>query len=196
MSNPSYLALNSMLGQILYSGILSTTSGAAVYTVPASTTARITHGTVCNNTGTNRNVTDAATTNGSTTLTSATANFTSSDVGKAISGTGIPSSTTIATVTNSTTISLSATATATGTGVAIAWGFPAATVLVSLALLKAGDVSDGTHGILASYPLAAGDTLSLRNYLDGAMLATGEAVWMKAGQANAVTVTLSGAVSS
>jgi hypothetical protein len=156
MSNPSYLALNSMLGQILYSGILSTTSGAAVYTVPASTTARIT----------------------------------------AIAGTGIPSSTTIATVTNSTTISLSATATATGTGVAIAWGFPAATVLVSLALLKAGDVSDGTHGILASYPLAAGDTLSLRNYLDGAMLATGEAVWMKAGQANAVTVTLSGAVSS
>lgn len=55
--------------------------------------------------------------NSTTTLTSATANFISSDVGKTITGTGIPAATTIASVTNSTTVVLSAAATATASGV-------------------------------------------------------------------------------
>jgi len=55
--------------------------------------------------------------NSSTTFTSATANFVANDVGKAITGSGIPAATTIASRTNSTTILLSAAATATATGV-------------------------------------------------------------------------------
>lgn len=70
--------------------------------------------------------TDAATTSSSTTVTSATANFTSADVGRTITGAGIPTSTTIASVTNTTTIVLSAAATATATGVSITLGRPGA----------------------------------------------------------------------
>lgn len=63
--------------------------------------------------------TDAATTNASPTLTSATAAFTSADIGLAIAGTGIPAETTIIGVTNATTVTLSANATATASGVTI-----------------------------------------------------------------------------
>lgn len=62
---------------------------------------------------------DAATTNASTTLTSATAAFTAADVGRRIEGAGIPLFTTIAAVTNGTTITLSQAATATAAGVTI-----------------------------------------------------------------------------
>lgn len=62
---------------------------------------------------------DAATTNGSATLTSATAAFRASDVGKGISGAGIPVSTTVLSVQSATSITLSANATATATGVTI-----------------------------------------------------------------------------
>jgi hypothetical protein len=70
--------------------------------------------------------TDAATTSSSTTLTSATAAFTSADVGRTISGSGIPGGTTVSSVTNGTTIVLSAAATATATGVTITLGRPGA----------------------------------------------------------------------
>ncbi len=63
--------------------------------------------------------TDAGTTNGSATLTSATTAFVPADVGKMISGAGIPAGTTILTVGSSTSITLSANATATATGVSI-----------------------------------------------------------------------------
>jgi hypothetical protein len=66
-----------------------------------------------------RVVTDGVTTNTSTTLTSATAAFSSFDVGAAITGTGIPGGATIASVTNATTVVLSAAATATGSGVSV-----------------------------------------------------------------------------
>src|SRR6185295_5901567 len=55
--------------------------------------------------------------NSTTTFTSASANFTANDVGKTITGSGIPSGTTIASRTNSTTIILSQAETATATGV-------------------------------------------------------------------------------
>ncbi len=82
---------------------------------------------------------DGMATSGSTTFTSATANFTAADVGATIqqttskgslnvSGT-IPSGTTIASVTNATTVVLSAAATASGTGITFLVGgrVPAAT---------------------------------------------------------------------
>jgi hypothetical protein len=68
---------------------------------------------------TSRTVADAVTTSGSATVTSATAAFTSTDVGRSISGTGIPAGATIASVTNGTTAILSANATATGSSVSI-----------------------------------------------------------------------------
>lgn len=65
-----------------------------------------------------RSVADGADTT-STTITSATAAFTQGDVGAAITGTDIPASTTIASVTNATTAVLSQATT--GTGAARTW---------------------------------------------------------------------------
>jgi hypothetical protein len=62
---------------------------------------------------TGRTVTDGADTS-STTITSASAAFTAADVGETITGTDIPASTTIASVTNATTAVLSQAATGTG----------------------------------------------------------------------------------
>lgn len=67
-------------------------------------------------------VTDAATTNGSTTLTSATASFQAADVGKLITGAGIPAGTYISARASTTSITLSHPATATATGVTVSWG--------------------------------------------------------------------------
>lgn len=72
----------------------------------------------------------------------------------------------------------------------------AATVAVSVSLHKVGDTPDGTHRVISGYSLAGGDTLSLKDYLSGAMLGEGEAVSVTAGTANAVDVVLTGAVSA
>lgn len=122
MANPSYLALNQMLGQILYSGQLSTTSATTLYTVPASTTVKIATMSLCNTT--------------------------------------------------------------------------TSPVAVTIHLLQVGQTADGTHSVVNNYNLQAGDTLSLRDYLGGAMLATGEFIAVTAGTANAVDVVITGAVSS
>lgn len=73
-----------------------------------------------------RTVTDGVL-NSTTTVTSASAAFSQSDKGKLISATGITSGTTIASVTNATTVVLSAAATATATGVTLVIGAPLAT---------------------------------------------------------------------
>lgn len=65
-------------------------------------------------------------------------------------------------------------------------------VTVSLSLTGPGGVVDGTHNILSNYSLAANDTLSLKDYLVGAVLGAGDQVWAAAGTANAVTVVISG----
>lgn len=57
--------------------------------------------------------------NATTTVTSATATFTSSDVGAAISGGSIPGGATIASVTNGTTVVISAAATGSASGVSL-----------------------------------------------------------------------------
>jgi len=63
-----------------------------------------------------RTLSDAVTSNNSATLTSALANFTSSDVGKSIAGTGIPPGTTIQSYANATTVTMSNSATADASG--------------------------------------------------------------------------------
>jgi hypothetical protein len=122
MANPSYLALTQMLGQILYSGQLSTTSATTLYTSASNTTTKVATMSLCNTTGS------------------------------------------------------------------------AVTIVVHV--LKVGDTADGTHSVISGYNLGAGDTLSLRDYLGGAMLAAGEAIAVTAGTANAVDVVITGAVSS
>lgn len=64
--------------------------------------------------------------NTTTLVTSATAAFTAADVGKSISGTGIPVGAYIASVTSATNIVLSAAATATASGVTVTIGLPLA----------------------------------------------------------------------
>jgi hypothetical protein len=66
-----------------------------------------------------RSVADAVTTDNDETLTSATAAFTLTDVGRPISGVGIPSGTTIAARNSATSIEMSEQATATAIGVTI-----------------------------------------------------------------------------
>jgi hypothetical protein len=122
MANPSYLALTSMVGQILYSGQLSSTSATAVYTVPSGKTVKIAQGSICNTSG--------------------------------------------------------------------------SAASVSLSLLKSGDTSDGTHKVISGYSLGPGDTLALKDYIGGAMLAEAEAVSITVGTANVVDVVITGAVSS
>ena len=69
---------------------------------------------------------DGATTASSTTVTSATAGFTSADVGLTITGGSIPAGATISSVTNATTVVISAAATGTATGVTLTVGRPVA----------------------------------------------------------------------
>jgi len=66
-----------------------------------------------------RTVADGATTNASTTVTSATAAFTSLDVGATISGTNIPGGATITSVTNATTVVTSGNSTGTGSSISL-----------------------------------------------------------------------------
>lgn len=66
-----------------------------------------------------RTVTDGVTTNLSPIVTSATAAFTSDDVGKLVIGNGIPASTTILSRQSATQVTLSANATATASGVSL-----------------------------------------------------------------------------
>lgn len=73
-----------------------------------------------------------STTNGDATVTAAAGSFTASDVGATITGTGIPASTTILSVTDGGTIELSANATATGNPTATI-GVQASTVLKAAA---------------------------------------------------------------
>jgi hypothetical protein len=68
-----------------------------------------------------RSVTDAVL-NATTKVTSATADFVVLDVGRPVTGTGIPAGTTIASVENSTTITLSAAATSTASNVSLTFG--------------------------------------------------------------------------
>lgn len=71
-----------------------------------------------------------------------------------------------------------------------------APVNVTIAQLKSGDTDDGTHNILTTYPLAALDSLSLKDYLVGAFLEPGGAISVTVSTANVICVALSGLVSS
>lgn len=69
-----------------------------------------------------RSVADGATTNTDQTVSSATAAFTTRDIGASIAGAGIPAGAFIVSVTNATTVEISAPATATAAGVTLTIG--------------------------------------------------------------------------
>lgn len=69
-----------------------------------------------------RVLTDGTTTSASTTVTSATGAFTASDVGRTITGAGIPAGATITAVNSLTSVTISAAATATATAVTLTLG--------------------------------------------------------------------------
>jgi hypothetical protein len=134
----------------------------------------------------NRTFVDGATTSGSAVLTSAAgAVFTLNDVGRSITGTGIPALTTVLSWQSATQITLSANASATGTGVSVTIGlayttptYPGATAalytsaLPSVGALKLGGaLTVPTTTALASStgtiaPGLKGWTLNLDNGLD------------------------------
>jgi hypothetical protein len=66
-----------------------------------------------------RQVTDGVTVNASASLTSASAAFTTADLGKAVTGTGIPANTYITTITSATAVVLSQSATASASSVTV-----------------------------------------------------------------------------
>lgn len=99
------------------------TKTATPATIERSAGGTVTYEVPITNAGsTARVVTDGVTTNNSTTVTSATANFTAADVGKALVGTNLPPGTAILSVTNSTTVEVTNPATASGTGITLTIG--------------------------------------------------------------------------
>ncbi|CAB5217866.1 hypothetical protein UFOVP209_25 [uncultured Caudovirales phage] len=111
-----------------------------------------------------RTVSDGVTTSSNTSVTSATASFASDDVGKPISGTGIAANTTIASVTNATTIVLSQNATATGTSVALTIGVPLASATYP-STIKPLKFNHAALTVAGSTIKAKGFTLSGNNAL-------------------------------
>lgn len=112
-----------------------------------------------------RTVTDGVTTSGSAAITSVTAAFSTDDIGKPISGTGIPSGATIIAVASGTAATLSANATATGTGVTFTLGvaLASATYPTSIKPLKFNHASVTIGGSAVNVKSL---TLSGNNMLD------------------------------
>ena len=63
-------------------------------------------------------------------------------------------------------------------------------------IVPSGGSASATNKIVSSYPLTAGDTLSLTNYLNGMMLGDGDSIAVQVSTANAVNVIISGAIAS
>jgi hypothetical protein len=102
---------------------------------------------------------DGATTNATPTLTSASAGFVPNDVGKNVSGTGIPAATTIIAWVSSTQVTMSANATATGSGVTVTVGvpyttpsYPSSWSLFSAALPAVAGVQVGSASSVVTVP--------------------------------------------
>lgn len=71
-----------------------------------------------------------------------------------------------------------------------------ATVNVSVDVVPAGGLVDGSHTVISAFPLAAGDSLSLADYLAGAMLGPGDFISVNASAADAVNLLLTGVACS
>jgi hypothetical protein len=109
-----------------------------------------------------RTVTDAVL-NGTTTLTSASATFTTGDIGRSIVGPGIPPGTTIASRTSGTEVELSAAATASGPGVRVTIGAQAIPVgTYTLTVVNNGAVGNITG--LTKTVISSRSTFTVADY--------------------------------
>lgn len=68
----------------------------------------------------------------------------------------------------------------------------ASAVNVSLSIVPAGGSVDGTHLVVSTYSLAAGDTLPLLGYIGGAMLGPSDFVSVTVSTINVIVVVLTG----
>lgn len=133
---------------------------------------------------TSRAPADGVTTINTKIVTSATAAFTAADVGKTISGTGIPGGATIVTVNSGTSVTTSANSTASGTGITITIGgaftvtLPTATegAKVTVKCLSANDVTLDPPG---SVTIDGAATLVLATQYQAAQLVSDGANWFK-----------------
>ena len=121
---------------VVGSSVLSATAD-TVYTAPTHTV------TLLGGQGP-RNVTDGVT-NSTTLLTSATANFQSGDVGRPVSGAGIPTGTVIASVTSTTNVVMSQVATASASGVTVTLGGGIGTLIQEVDVIGTGVTADGNR---------------------------------------------------
>lgn len=113
-----------------------------------------------------RTVTDGVTTNTSTTITSATAAFTSGDVGSLVQGPGVPKGAVIASVTNSTTAVLSIAATATGSSLSLSFSPVAVTLGIGCTLRSLEIRGPGsTSSTVGSYTASAEATYDQIHWL-------------------------------
>jgi len=112
MANTPQFAAAPVVG----SSVLSATASATSYTTPTHTVTILTATAA-------RQFKDGHTTSGSTTVTSATgASFQNGDLGRPISGSGIPAGATVVAVASATSITISKPATATATTVTVTLG--------------------------------------------------------------------------
>lgn len=112
-----------------------------------------------------RQVTDGVTTNTSAAITSATAAWVFDDIGKPISGTGIPAGTTILSVQSATAATMSANATATGTGITFTIGV-AASATAYPSTIKPFTFREATVSVGGSAASVKKLTLGCENNLD------------------------------
>lgn len=124
-------------------------------------------------------LTDGATTTSTPNLSSATAGFTTAvDVGKTVTGAGIPAATTILSVTNSTTVVMSANATATAAGVSVTivsrYGayYEPPQVGAEVRVMLGWDAEDGLERVIYRRALQSGNSeIARRKGADYAKLA-------------------------
>jgi len=128
-SDPQFAAI-----PVVGSSVLSATAD-TVYTAPTHTV------TLLGGQGP-REVTDGVT-NSTTLLTSATANWQSGDVGRPVSGAGIPNGTVIQSVTSTTNVVLSAPATASASGVTVTLGGGIGTLIQEVDVIGTGTTIAG-----------------------------------------------------
>jgi|GEM_PF-2095308 hypothetical protein len=229
MAGQNILVAASISPKVIVSQQLGT-SDAALYTVPASTSVKVAHGTLCNVSGlipapiltlgatsTTGGTFAAGTyywkvtaksaggeTLGSNEVTATTTGTTSSQplswtapVGAASYNVyrGTAAGVENVFVGNVTTTSYTDTGAA-GTTVSpptvSTYAMPV-TVYLSV-IASGGAVGDGTHRVIHAYSLAANGTLSLKDYLAGAMLGPGDVIAAYAGTATAVALVMTGTV--
>lgn len=127
--------------------ITAINSGTSVE-ISAAATATATGVSLTINPTASRIITDGATTNADATVTAATSAFSENDVGRTVTGTGIPAGAIITEFNSATSVEISAAATATGAGVSLTLGANSAFLLVGQnAWIGSGTVTSGHYRI-------------------------------------------------